>query len=495
MSTLKKEDIIPMTLKRIGRCSRMLDLMMSLLRIELIGSLKHTLQQELDALENKKGDFIRDFSEEDYNEIVERWKAKQTRGASREQMWDLCCCMRIIDETNHQIAMAVNIFEENVERLPRVAAVGDVIVLCCVEVKSFKGEVNATFDKRFSSFGLYKGKDGDDLDPYHVSSYFHHIREDESLIVKLRKWLMNFQPHEDSCNFPMLREIKEETSVNLACKILHFCEAAKDEWIIFAWDGTNTPPNVICSKLEEEINSPLPLQLEPLPLSREVLCTLPVVGSILRMTFDADLVKNHLHLLNVDKWVKFMNMRLKVVDGLWLGVFTPQSKLQYTPNEDGLIVERQRLSEEWLFPKPSFITEEVNQDHAIPVTLMTVLTHSEVTAKFKCVVRVVAATPCQAENLLSSTGEYRMRLTLEDSTARIHAFVTAKDGEVLFDGYPDIDELTRKLNILLGVNEVKDAPRNPPWVCVCLKSFCVSKTDVWSSRTFKIFDTKIVGDT
>ena len=26
-------------------------------------SLKHTLQQELDALENKKGDFIRDFSE------------------------------------------------------------------------------------------------------------------------------------------------------------------------------------------------------------------------------------------------------------------------------------------------------------------------------------------------------------------------------------------------------------------------------------------------
>ncbi|TKY61072.1 Phosphoethanolamine N-methyltransferase [Spatholobus suberectus] len=48
-----------------------------------------TLQQELHALENKKDDFIRDFSEEDYNEIVERWKAKQTRGASGEQMWGL----------------------------------------------------------------------------------------------------------------------------------------------------------------------------------------------------------------------------------------------------------------------------------------------------------------------------------------------------------------------------------------------------------------------
>lgn len=27
--------------------------------------------------------------QEDYNEIVERWKAKQSRGASKEQMWGL----------------------------------------------------------------------------------------------------------------------------------------------------------------------------------------------------------------------------------------------------------------------------------------------------------------------------------------------------------------------------------------------------------------------
>ncbi|KAL2342337.1 hypothetical protein Fmac_003622 [Flemingia macrophylla] len=48
-----------------------------------------TLEQELDALEHKRDDFIGDFSEEDYNEIAERWKAKQRRGASREQMWGL----------------------------------------------------------------------------------------------------------------------------------------------------------------------------------------------------------------------------------------------------------------------------------------------------------------------------------------------------------------------------------------------------------------------
>jgi len=27
--------------------------------------------------------------QEDYNEIVERWMAKQSRGASKEQMWGL----------------------------------------------------------------------------------------------------------------------------------------------------------------------------------------------------------------------------------------------------------------------------------------------------------------------------------------------------------------------------------------------------------------------
>ncbi|KAK7320175.1 hypothetical protein RJT34_04910 [Clitoria ternatea] len=48
-----------------------------------------SLKQELIALDNSKDDFIDEFGEEDYNQIVERWKAKQARGASGEQMWGL----------------------------------------------------------------------------------------------------------------------------------------------------------------------------------------------------------------------------------------------------------------------------------------------------------------------------------------------------------------------------------------------------------------------
>lgn len=60
--------------------------------------------------------------------------------------------------------------------------------------------------------------------------------------------------------------------------------------------------------------------------------------------------------------------------------------------------------------------------------LMSLYTWCQVTAKFKCVVRVVAALPWRSEDFCSPLGNYRIRLTLEDPTARIHAFVYADDG-------------------------------------------------------------------
>ncbi|KAG6675877.1 hypothetical protein I3843_15G122100 [Carya illinoinensis] len=49
----------------------------------------HVLQRELNAVEKDKDAFICDFSEEDYNEIVDGWKAKLIRSSSGEQRWGL----------------------------------------------------------------------------------------------------------------------------------------------------------------------------------------------------------------------------------------------------------------------------------------------------------------------------------------------------------------------------------------------------------------------
>ncbi|KAK9208981.1 hypothetical protein WN944_001342 [Citrus x changshan-huyou] len=47
------------------------------------------LQHELDAIEKDKDAFIKDFSEEDYNDIVGGWKAKLIRTSAGEQRWGL----------------------------------------------------------------------------------------------------------------------------------------------------------------------------------------------------------------------------------------------------------------------------------------------------------------------------------------------------------------------------------------------------------------------
>lgn len=146
----------------------------------------------------------------------------------------------------------------------------------------------------------------------------------------------------------------------------------------------------------------------------------------------------------------------------------------------------------------SFPPSEVDFDHVPFVTLMDVITCSKATAKFKCMVRVVAIFPWCAEDFRSQHGTYRIRLNIEDPTARVHAFVYGEDGEKFFDGQSSIEILTKKRNKLLGValneegKETENAPRNPPWIQLCLKSYYLDKYDIWGSRHYRIFGTKHV---
>lgn len=100
--------------------------------------------------------------------------------------------------------------------------------------------------------------------------------------------------------------------------------------------------------------------------------------------------------------------------------------------------------------------------------------------------------PCQIQ--LVKAREYTERAA-SSNYAYSGAFELQK---VFFEGYPPLDALIRKWNTLLGVAEdggggvIKNAPRNPPWVLCCIKSYYLNKNDVWGSRKFRIFDTKLV---
>lgn len=91
------------------------------------------------------------------------------------------------------------------------------------------------------------------------------------------------------------------------------------------------------------MDNPLPLQLESFPLSRDILCTFPTVGTILRVIVDQGSEKLSLHLLKVGKWVRFLKIICEVQAGLWRGVLMPSTKLRYMPDADLLVSQRQRL--------------------------------------------------------------------------------------------------------------------------------------------------------
>lgn len=417
---------------------------------------------------------------------------------------DYFCSIKLIDESRTSPGIAVTFFAETMEKLPRIESIGDIIILTRVTMKARCSDVYATYLKKYSSFALFEGKHNSrNVVPYQASPNFRGREQDKPFVAKLRE---SQKIEADLNDLSPLKEMKEGEHINLLCKVLHVCEVTKDDWMLFVWDGTDTPPASIEAKLENEMEDPLPLQLEASPLSRDTLCTFPPVGTVLRMFTDRGNKKFGVNFLKPNKWVKVVQVKCEVHAGLWRAVLMPSSMVYYLPNND-LILQRERSYNERVtskfkrmplscFPGPSPITDTDYND--VPfVTLMNVLTHPEVTLKFNCVVRVVASFPWRVEDFCNPQGIYRVRLTLEDPTARIYAFLYAEDGVQFFGSHNTVDELMKKMNALLGITEGdgcrKAISRNPPWVQCCLKSYYIDKADIWGSRNYRIFATTFIG--
>ncbi|KAI3792788.1 hypothetical protein L2E82_06679 [Cichorium intybus] len=65
----------------------------------------------------------------------------------------------IIDESNPSSGISINVFAETFEKLPHVESTGDIIQFSQVVIKADGSEVNTVFNKKFSSFALYEGKE------------------------------------------------------------------------------------------------------------------------------------------------------------------------------------------------------------------------------------------------------------------------------------------------------------------------------------------------
>ncbi|CAN6461274.1 unnamed protein product [Victoria cruziana] len=438
--------------------------------------------------------------------VVECGLPKKSRGS------DYFCSLKIMDESFQQYGVTVNFFAHQAQNLPHVSSAGDIIRLHRILMKIHKQEVLGHYNKKFSSFALFEGRSGKAFSPYQASSRFQVTKHDKVCIEKLRTWLATHNYDSGVNEYSLqLRELKVGEYFDLICKVLHVSKVSEEESILFVWDGTDAPPACFEMQLGPQSDS-FPLQVEEVPLSKDILSTFPCIGTILRIVAGKSFDDTLVHLKVLGQWVKLRNITCRQKFGLWEGLMVASSRIFLLSDQDSIAqcCQRkydERLSHElehmslWSFPSPATITE-TQLEHVGLSTLMEIVTHSKVTCKYKCIVRIIASYPWLYEDFRSPDIPhiYRIRFTLEDSTARIHAYLYGEDGAEFFEGYPPIDILTSKMNKLLGlenssVSECGDvsATRSPPWVQVCIKSYYLDKNDPWGSRHYRICNTKMVG--
>lgn len=395
-------------------------------------------------------------------------------------------------------------------------------------IEVHKNGFNAVANVRYSSFLLFEGKGGASYIPYHSShNKFNATSHDEKIINSLRSWLEIFPIDSGTNDYTVpIKAIKEGVYFDLCCKVLFVHDTSKSMSILYVWDGTDAPPIEFVTKPEEEMDvhaGPLEESLT-VSLPRNILCKFPCVGTVLRVFIEMQIDELLWQLPGIGHWVKLRNMTCRTQSGIWEGVMTHTSKVSILSSQTEERYEREstgRLESEstclpqWCSKLRECMTV-TDYEGVRFSTLMDIITHSQVTYKFRCLVRVIATLPWKVEEFCGQRVNaenhaeyfYRVRLTLEDPTARIHAYLYAEDADKFFMGHPAADlrssgfslnVLKSKFSKLLGIAECmsnegeKRRICNPPWIECCIKSYYLDKNSPWESRRYRIFGTTLKG--
>ncbi|WOL03011.1 hypothetical protein Cni_G11731 [Canna indica] len=426
--------------------------------------------------------------------------------ARKSKGTDYVITLKIVDQSYLEPGISVNFFAEDIGKLPDVKSIGDIISLSGVEMKVHNGETYCVYNKKHSSFALFEGKTTE-VNYYQASRRYCTSDRDGLILSKIRKWLCDRSLEVKNHGFYLLSSISTDIAFDLVCKVLHVAETAEGEFVLFVWDGTDFKPTRLEFDLELEGGKPCPLHVEDVPLPIEVMSTFPSTGSVLRVFVGKSFKIPHLR--DNGQWVILRNIICKSHFGMWKATLQPSSQITTLSDEHWVVRHRMKAYAERLaisvgrypesFPSPCQCTV-MDFDYLAYSSLIESLTHPEVLHKSMCIVRVVAAYPWKREDLVYAVRErYCVRLTLEDPTARIQAYICAEEGMKFFGGHHlTLDVLASKMNKLLGITDdvgqaITDGARNPPWIWCGLKSYYLNESNPRGSRRYQIFNTKFVG--
>ncbi|ONK62029.1 uncharacterized protein A4U43_C08F36060 [Asparagus officinalis] len=417
-----------------------------------------------------------------------------------------------------QFGVSITIFAPTVADLPRIHSVGDIICLHNVEVKVYKGEsgesIFCSFNKRKSSYAFFDKEGSTGVIPYKISASFRATNYVSKYLDQLRSLsLEHYQPdanrQQDAIvSLLLLKELEEGKVCDILCQVVHVCRIPSgDGLILYVWDGTDTAPVTFKSNLNIEESTPTPMQPESSPLSSEILSSFPRIGTVLRVIAPNDFE----HIFDVpgrEQWIKFCNVTCELRSEIMIGVMNADSKVFILSDEYQNVKHRERIYNErkasdlGQIPltcslQTSHVT--VTDYETVPYSTLMESIYSEELLSSKCVVRVVASLPWRGEHLHSVNRSVRARLTLEDPTARLHAYIYEEDWVQFIGPDTGADDITRKMMKLLGIRnpptgEKEMALRNPPWVKCCLRKFHRDENDKVGTMRFQIFGTRLIGD-
>ncbi|XP_057828148.2 protection of telomeres protein 1a [Cryptomeria japonica] len=457
-----------------------------------------------------------------YGVIAEYEQPKPTKGS------DMMSTMTIVDMSYPSPGLRLIAFDADSKKLPHVNKIGDIIRLRHVQIEHHNNAVNAVAKKKYSSFLLFEGNSGSSYEPYQFSHDGYKFTDhDKMLISSLRKWLESSPLYIGKSDYAaQIKDIKERAYFDLCCKVLLLHEKSEKLSVIYVWDGTDAPPQEFEMKQEEETD----IVADPfgesslIALQRNDLCNFPSVGSVIPVYVEMPINELQSRFPKIGRWVKLRNMTCRRNSGLWEGVMTDKSKVSsISPEMEKMYVRdsAERLETNSYLPQwcPKILDgiTVTNCEGIRFSSLIDVITNSQVTYKFRCLVRVIASLPRNVEEFCGERKNsennieyfYRVRLTLEDATARIHAYLYGEDANKFFSGYPPTSLMGSTINLvalktkfykLLGINECNSNEgekssriQNPPWVECCIKSYYLDKSSPWDSRRYRIFGTTLQG--
>ncbi|KAG0504801.1 hypothetical protein M758_N017100 [Ceratodon purpureus] len=464
-----------------------------------------------------------------YGVVAAYEQPKPTRGR------DYLCTMTVIDTSYNSPGLRVLFFAPRLDQMPRVKDLGDVIRFHRLQMKTHSDAPQASGNERSrSSFVLFRGCEGDDYVPYQNPSGTSFTMEasDRNIVGLLRMWASSHSIDTLAGTSKYMKQIKDvavDSYCDVCCKILFVSEqSAENKVIMHVWDGTDASPACLNPSDHSENGDPgQDLWIaKQVAVPVDVMRGFPALGTVLPLVPDGMPENDSRPLLPVaGDWVKLRNIRFRVRKGLYEGVLYPCSKIgilspstQTVQNcerayEERLASEALRLPQ-WC-PQPPQSMLVTGYDHVKLSALREVLTYPEVTYKFRCMVRVMATWPSDVLDFCEPTdgsaaqpidhpdqGDFVfvVRLTLEDPTARLHAFLYGEDAVEFFSGCPaanlrrqgdTVVVLKRKVDRLLGVSE--HGPPNPPWVTCCLKSYYLDKARPRETRRYRVFGTRFPG--